>query len=106
MWLVENQTASALMLWAEADNGRLAHKIWQPLLVSRRKSVIAPGDNVIEFIQRIAVGHPRLAFLIGVKEIARAIERERNRHANAGGDGGKLFRALVPLLNRAAPRIQ
>src|SRR5260370_20400076 len=67
-----------------------------------RKAVVAAGNDMIQLVQWIAARTPSLAFLIGDKQVAPAIERERVRDADAGGDGLKPLRRDRPLLNRAA----
>ena len=68
----------------------------------RRETVVFSGDDVVQLVERIAVGHPGLAFLVGLEEVAGAVEGERVGHADAGGDGLKLLRAGIPLLDGAA----
>ena len=62
--LVESEPATRLMLRTEADHRRLADQIRQVLIVARREAVIASRDDVIQFVERIAVRAPGLALLI------------------------------------------
>src|SRR2546427_4192289 len=90
------------MLRAERNYWRFADQVRKPLLVARRESIVAAWNDVVQFVERVAVWHPGFAFLIGVKKVAIAIKSERVRNANAGRDGFELACGSVPLLNRAA----
>src|SRR5437868_952607 len=89
------------MLRTEADNRFVAEQVRQPLFVAGRESVIVARNDVVEFVEGIAIGTPSLAFLVGVEEIAGAIKRERVGNANACRDRFELFRGDVIFLNRA-----
>src|SRR5262249_21704745 len=91
--LVEDQAASGLMLWTKRNNRRRAHQARQPLWIARREAVIVPGNNLIQFIQRVAVRAPGFSLLIRAKQIAGLVERQRVRNPNSSGDCLKSFRA-------------
>ena len=90
------------MLWPERDNWRFADQVRQPFLMARGKAVVAAWNDVVQFVERIAVWDPGFAFLVGVKEVAVAIKSQRVGNADTCRDGFEFARGFVPLLNRAA----
>jgi hypothetical protein len=73
--------------------------------VARRETIVVAGDDEVQFVERIAVGHPGLALLVGVEEVAGLVESESDGHADAGGDRAQLLRAGVQLLDGPAARL-
>ena len=92
------------MLRAESDDGRFAHHVREPTVVAGREAVVAADDDVVQLIERIAVGHPSLAFLVSVEQVAGAVEGERVGNADTGGDGGEVLRARAEALDGPAVR--
>ena len=99
--LIEDQSARALVLRSERHHRAFAHQIRHPAGVARRKAVVPAAHDMVEFIQRIAVGHPRFTLLIGVEQFAIAIEGQGHGNAKAGGPGVQRPRPRVPSLDRA-----
>ena len=93
------------MLRAEAHHGRLAHETRQPLFVTWWKTIVAAGNDVVQFVERIAVRTPRLALLVRDEQIAVPVEREGVGHSNARREGLQRPVGEVPLLNRAAQAV-
>src|SRR5256886_17220638 len=100
--LVKTQPARALMLWRVVKHARFIDHVGQMPRMLRWKSVMAPRLNVQEFIERIAVGHPRGAFLVGAKKVAVTVEREADSEANTGAHRLALGEIRADTLNRPA----
>ena len=92
------------MLRCEIPDTRFVDDVGQMDGMARRKTVVASGLEMQEFVQGIAVGRPRRAFLIGSEEIAVAIPLERHHIAKAArelfhfavrGDAQKAATAFV-----------
>src|SRR4051812_20110921 len=52
----------------------------------RREAIMAPGLNVEQFIERIAIRQPGGAFLVGAKKVASGVESQRRGPAQPGGN--------------------
>ena len=52
----------------------------------RREAVMPPRLDVQQLVERVAVGEPGRAFLVGREQVAEAVEGERDRKSNPRGD--------------------
>src|SRR3954466_6396578 len=52
----------------------------------RREAIMAPGLNVEQFIEGIAIRQPGGAFLVGAKKVASGVESQRRGPAQPGGN--------------------
>src|SRR5439155_20354181 len=100
--LVKTQPARALMLRRVIEQTWLIDHVGQMSWMPWWKSVMAPRLNVQQFIERIAVGHPRCAFLVGAKKVAVTVEREADREADARAHRLALREVRADSLNRPA----
>ena len=90
------------MLRAETDDGRLAHQIRQILLVPGREPIVAPGNDVVQLVQRITARTPGFPFLVCHEKVAKTVERKGVRNADARGNGFQSLGCSRPFLDRAA----
>src|SRR4051812_10626157 len=94
------------MLRAKSHDGRFTLEVWQPFVIRRGKTVVSSRDDVIEFIERVAIRAPGFSFLIRAEKIAGAIKSQGVRNADAGGYRFAGRRPAAQSLNRAARPVQ
>src|SRR5579884_3198813 len=75
------EAAGGLMLRAVIENARLIDHAGKIFRMPRRKTVMPTRLDVEQFVERVAVGQPGRAFLVGAKEVAVGVERHRNGEA-------------------------
>ena len=62
------------MLRAVVENARLVDHVGQVLGMPRRKAVVPARLDVQQFVERVAVGQPGGAFLVGAEQVAQPVE--------------------------------
>ena len=67
---------------------------------------MAAGLDVQQLVERVAVGEPGRAFLVGGEQVAQAVEGQPDREANARGDDLALAEIGRDLLDRAVLVLQ
>ena len=90
------------MLRAVIEDARLINDMREIFGMARREAVVSALLNVQQFIERVAVGQPGGAFLVGGKEVAVVVEGKPNGEANARGDDFSLGKVGRDLQDRAA----
>ena len=71
-----------------------------------REAVMPAGLDVQQLVERVAVGQPGGPLLVGREEVAEAVERQRDREADARGDDLALLEVGGDLLDRAVLVLQ
>ncbi len=81
---VERQATSGLMLRRVIEGARFVDDARVVDRMPRRETVMAALLDVEQLVERIAVGEPGGAFLVGAKKIAGGVERHAHGKADAG----------------------
>ena len=83
---VEVQAAGRLVLRAVVEDARLVDHRGKVPRMPRREAVMPLRLDVQQLVERVAVGEPGRPFLVGREQVAQAVEGQRDREANPGGD--------------------
>src|ERR1043165_10304558 len=74
------------MLRAVIKDARLVNDVLQIFRMARRKAVVTATLDKEQLIERISVGQPGGALLIGAKQIARHVESQPHGKTDAGAE--------------------
>ncbi len=74
------------MLRAEGDDGGLVDDVGKMLGMLGREAVVTAAADVVQLVERVAVGEPGLAFLVGAEQVAVAVEGQVDAEAVTRAD--------------------